>query len=58
MKEADTRIYLLVPEEIDHDSWNEFLDDADTNKATEDIQAILNNLPKDKRDRVLQQLAM
>lgn len=56
MKEPDTNISLLRPFQIDRDDFTEFLEDADTNKAKSDIDAILSSLPEEKRIRVLQAL--
>ena len=41
MKHEDTRISMLRPMAVDKDAFIEFLEDADTNKAKSDIDAIL-----------------
>lgn len=56
MKEQGAQIYLLKPMELIKDKFTEFLEDADTNKAKADIDAILSALPEEKRMKVLNQL--
>ena len=54
MKEPGAKISFLRPIELSKDDFTEFLEDADTNKAKSDIDAILSSLPEEKRIRVLQ----
>ena len=56
MKASDTVIYLLRPIELSKDDFTEFLEDADTNKAKSDIDAILSSLSEEKRAKVLSAL--
>lgn len=56
MKEPGTKISLLRPFNIDQESFIEFMEEADVNKAQADIKAILEGLPEDKRRKLLAQL--
>lgn len=56
MKEPGVKISLLRPFNIDEHEFTEFLEDADTNQAKADIDAILASLSEEKRHKVLQSL--
>jgi len=58
MKAPDTVISLLRPIELSKNDFTEFLEDADTNKAKSDIDAIISSLPEEKRSKVLQSLSL
>jgi len=56
MKAEGTKISLLRPFDIDQDDFIEFMEEADVNKASADIKAILEGLPEAKRKKLLAQL--
>ena len=56
IRDLGTKVSLLLPSELDRECFLRFLEDADTNKAMEDIDAILANLPEEKRAKVLSRL--
>ena len=56
MKAEGTVISLLRPFDISQDTFIEFMEEADVNKASADIKAILEGLPEDKRKKLIAQL--
>ena len=56
MKAEGTVISLLRPFDIYQDTFIEFMEEADINKASADIKAILEGLPEDKRKKLIAQL--
>lgn len=56
MKVDGTKISLLRPYPIEQGDFIGFMEEADVNKASADIKAILEGLPEAKRKKLLAQL--